>query len=494
MKFPSTALMAAFLSLPIRPDSTADPSGAPDPGIEQRIERVRDGLLPPVLVEGQPVERTTLAARMAALRVPGVGIAVIHHGRIDWARGFGQAKIGGAPVAADTLFQAGSISKVVAAFGVLCLSQEGRLDLDADVDRYLAGWKIPDSAFTGREMVTLRRLLGHCAGVSGAAFGGYSTKAPIPTVQEILEGSPPAKSPPVVVDHLPGEAWQYSDGGYLVIQKAVADSTGTSFSRLMQDVVLGPLGMDHSTYFQPLPPERLGEAATPYLGLHRSAPEALPGGPLVFPETAAKGLWTTPTDLARFAVELQASLSGHGRRLLSAASAMEMLTPGLGDQGLGPEIGGTPARRFFSEEGANLGYRCEMVAYLDGEGAVVMTNSDSGDPLVDQVLASVATEYGWPDFAPPVRTVVPIDPASLGEFVGRYRLEAVRVCLIFRQNGQLFIRIAHQKSFRLLPMAARKFFITAVDATVAFDASVKGRAPRLVIHQDGRDFPADRLE
>jgi CubicO group peptidase (beta-lactamase class C family) len=103
------------------------------PATEQHIQHIQDALVPPVLVKGEPGETTTLSDRMASLHVPGVSIAVIHDGKLEWARGFGVTRIDGPAVTPSTLFQAASISKPVTALGVLRLVQMGKLDLDADV-------------------------------------------------------------------------------------------------------------------------------------------------------------------------------------------------------------------------------------------------------------------------------------------------------------------------------------------------------------------------
>ena len=269
--------------------------------LEQRIQRIQDGLLPAVLIKGEPVQSSKLADRMAALHVPGVSIAVIHDGAIEWARGFGVMKLGGSPVTPETLFQAASISKPVAALAALRLVQSGKLDLDADVNRYLQSWKVPDNEFTAKNKVTLRELLTHTAGMTVHGFAGYASGAPGPTLLQVLNGEKPANSPAIRVDTTPGTKWAYSGGGYVIVQQMLADVTGRPFPKLMREMVLGPIGMTRSTYEQPLPAARLAEAATPY----RQDGTPVPGGPHTYPEMAPAGLWTTPSDLARYAMEVQ---------------------------------------------------------------------------------------------------------------------------------------------------------------------------------------------
>jgi CubicO group peptidase (beta-lactamase class C family) len=221
-------------------------------------------IFPPVIIQGEAPTTTKLVDRMATLRVPGVSIAVIHAGKIEWARGFGVASIGGADVNSNTLFQAASISKAVTAMAVLSLVQEGKIDLDKDVNQYLRTWKVPANSLTDKAKVTTRELLTHTAGMTVHGFPGYASDAPLPTLVQVLNGEKPANTPAIVVDMVPGTEWRYSGGGFVVAQLLLQDVTGEPFPAFMKEKVLGPAGMGHSTFEQPLPQRRIGEAATAY--------------------------------------------------------------------------------------------------------------------------------------------------------------------------------------------------------------------------------------
>src|SRR5262245_5289427 len=283
----------------------ATTSAAAPPTPEDRARQVQ-GLVPPVLVKGEAPKLQPLAARMAQLEVPGVSIAVIHQGRIDWARGFGVTRAGGAAVTEKSLFQAASISKPVFALAVLHQVDAGKLDLDTNVNEYLKGWKLPENDFTRQKPVTLRGALTHSAGLTVHGFPGYAADAKLPSVTQILDGTPPANTQAIRVDMLPGSQWRYSGGGYVLSQQVLADVTGVPLPKLLRDTVLAPLGMTLSTYEQPLPAARLAEVAMP----HNGEGQPLPEGPHVYPELAAAGLWTTPSDLARYALGVQAALAG----------------------------------------------------------------------------------------------------------------------------------------------------------------------------------------
>jgi CubicO group peptidase (beta-lactamase class C family) len=463
---------------------------APGPqALEQRIQRIQDGLLPAVLMKGAPVQTSKLADRMAALHVPGVSVAVIHDGAIEWARGFGVTKIGGTPVTPDTLFQAASISKSVTALAVLRLVQAGKLDLDTDVNRYLKTWKVPDNEFTAKTKVTLRELLTHTAGMTVHGFPGYAAGAPVPTLVQVLNGEKPANTPAIRVDTTPGTMWRYSGGGYVIVQQLLEDVTGKPFPKLMQEMVLGPIGMTRSTYEQPLPAARLSEAAMAY----RQDGQPVVGGPHTYPEMAPAGLWTTPSDLARYAMEVQKSLGGKSDRVLSAAMARQMVRPGMNNWGLGPETGGGKDHPYFTHSGANEGFQCDFVAYDNGDGAVIMTNSDAGGQLATEILRTIAYEYKWPDFQPTEQTVTQADPKVLDRYVGGYSLSPGAVLTVTREGDQMYAQLTGQPRLEIFPKSDREFFLKVVDAQLTFEVGADGKASQVTLHQNGMDHTAARL-
>lgn len=487
-RFPYLTVVTGILLTPaaglISRAQTQDP-------VEQRIERIRRTIVAPVLTKDAPAG-PSLADRMAALHVNGVSIAVIHGGKIEWARGFGVTRDGGAAVTPDTLFQAASISKPVAAMAVLKLAQSGKPDLDADVNEYLKTWKLPGNEFTAKQKVTLRELLTHTAGVTVHGFPGYASDAAVPTLVQVLNGEKPANSPAIRVDTLPGKEWRYSGGGFVITQLLVQDVTGRQFPALMRDLVLGPIGMTHSTYDQPLPRDRMSEAAMPY----RANGQAVPGGPHVYPEMAPAGLWTTPSDLALFALEIQNELAGKSEKVLSAAMAREMLRPGLNKWGLGIETGGSAEHPYFTHSGANEGFQCDMVAYNNGDGAVIMTNSDNGGQLAREILRSIAWEYKWPDFGPRVISAgeIILSEDVLARYAGVYAMAPGVNMTITVDHGQLISQMTRQGKVPLFAESETMFYPKVVDARIEFPkGDGNGPATQLILHQNGRDMTARRL-
>jgi CubicO group peptidase (beta-lactamase class C family) len=324
----------------------------------------------------------TVAGRMAHWRVKGLSVAVVDDCRIVDERGFGVADAAGTRVTSATLFQAASLSKPMAAAAALRLVEEGRLTLDGDVRGQLRSWTLPGDA-----PVSLRTLLGHVAGIGVASFPGYPAGAPVPTLTQVLDGIPPANTAAVRAEAAPG-VWRYSGGGYEIVQALLEDAGGEGFAALAARLVLTPAGMRDSGFDQPPSPERSVRAATAF----NAEGSPMRGRWRVYPELAAAGLWTTPGDLARFAIAVARSVRGDSG-LLSHQSARAMMTRGPGDWGLGVALG--PAGR-FGHTGSNAGFTSAFVLYPEPcRGAAVMTNADNGRALIDEVLAAIGAVYGW---------------------------------------------------------------------------------------------------
>jgi len=448
---------------------------ATEAAIEQRIARIESDLLPAVLVKGESRRPVRLADRMEELHVPAVSIAVINDGKIEWARAYGVTRVGGPAATPDTLFQAASISKPVSALAVVQLVQEGKLNLDADVNDYLRSWRLPASDLTKTQKVTLRRLLSHSAGMTVHGFAGYAAGEKVPTLVEVLNGTAPANSAPIRVDIVPGTQFRYSGGGYEVMQQLVEDVTQQPFPQLMSSRVLRPLGMSNSTFQQPLPASSMPNVATPY----DSDGKPIAGGPHIYPEQAAAGLWTTPSDLAHYVIGVQKAAAGGAGAILSQDSARTMLTKVLDDQGVGPQLGGTAPHQYFMHGGANEGYRCLMVGYVDGDGAVIMTSGDEGAKIMSAALRSIASAYDWPDFTPPGRVLSKVDPTTFDRYVGAYRFDDGGPNMtVWRDGDHLYSHVKEAPITELFPTSEREYFQRARPARLEFDAD------GMILHED----------
>jgi len=338
------------------------------------------------------LDALALPALMARLHVPGVSIAVIKDFQLHWARAYGVADADtGRALDTGSRFQAASISKPVTALAAMRLVQEKRLDLDADVNTMLKSWKVPPSPWTRAQPVTPRSLFSHTSGADdGFGFPGYEPQAPLPTPVQILQGLPPSNVGRVTFARAPYAAYKYSGGGLTIMQLAMTDRCDCAFTDLMQSSVLAPLHMTDSSFD---PPGQAGNAALAHDGQgHRmGAPWRL------HPEQAAASLWSTPTDVAKFIIEIQTALRGPKGKVLEQRSAQEMTTPvGIGAYAVGLAIARQGDGWYFSHGGSNWGYRAWMSGHLrKGYGMVIMANGENGMALMNQVAERVARAYDW---------------------------------------------------------------------------------------------------
>ena len=462
-------------------------------GVEPRIRRIENGLVPPVVLAGQPVKTATLRDRMRELKIPGVSVAVFHNGRIEWSRAWGLADVAsGRRVGPETRFQAASISKPVAAAAALALVARGRLSLDDDINTHLTSWKLPDNEFTARQKVSLKHLLTHSGGVTVSGFRGYARGEQVPTLLQLLDGVKPANSAPVRVDIPVGSRFRYAGGGYAILQLAIQDQTKQPFAQAARELVLEPFGMRHSTFVQPIPAALRAKAATGY----RSGGEPVRGRWHTYPEQAAAGLWTTPEDLARFALELRKIAAGESQKVMSRELAARMLQRQFEQYGLGVAVTGDGADARFSHSGGNEGFRCFLVSYRDaGSGVAIMTNSDRGGEILQDVVRAVAREYGWPGMEPIERKLGTADPRTYKDFVGFYEIPTrspPSVLRIEADGDRLFGGTGPSRN-ELLPESATIFFALESDFRIEFLRDATGKVTEARVWQGGVERRAAKV-
>lgn len=350
----------------------------------------------------QGFDALRLVEVMERLRVPGMSVAVVKDRQIHWAKAYGVADAAtGRAVETTTRFQAASISKPVTAMAAVRLAQDRRLDLDADVNTYLRSWKVPPSDLTTTQPVTARSLFSHTSGSDdGFGFPGYDPAAPRPTLPQILNGQAPSNVGVVRFTRPPYQGYKYSGGGTVIMQLALTELTGQPFAELLQRTVLDPLGMTESSFAQPPPAAVSARLAHAHDGQGRamSAPWH------VYPEQAAAGLWTTPTDLARFVIEVQTAVRGPAGKVLSRPAALEMTSPvGTGPYGVGLSIEKDGEGWYFSHGGSNWGFQCHLIGHLrKGYGVAIMTNGDRGQALIAEVERRLAEAYNWDSLHKPL--------------------------------------------------------------------------------------------
>jgi CubicO group peptidase (beta-lactamase class C family) len=352
----------------------------------QSMEPLRQNLeiRPPGAAAAQTL---SLTDALTFLHIPSADVALIDSGKISWSQTFGTAS-------ADRLYQAASLSKLVSAVAALRLVERGVLDLDRNVNDDLADWRIPDNDFTRGHPVTLRGLLSMTGGIGVPGYLGYEPGAPLPTLRQILDGTPPANSPPVRIEAVPGSRYAYSGGGYEIVQALIEAKAKANYQDALEDTLFQQAAMPNSFFVQPPSPEIAARAAAG----HDASGKELPGGWRVVPELAAGGLWSSATDLANLLVELLRSYRGEPGAILSKNMARAMMTrQNGGPYGLGGAVDGFGKSLVLMKRGQNIGYQSYMLIFPEtGQGMVALTGSDNGTTLATALIRRAAQIYRWP--------------------------------------------------------------------------------------------------
>ncbi|GGI57884.1 serine hydrolase domain-containing protein [Winogradskyella haliclonae] len=358
--------------------------------VESRIKAVENNLRDKPMDSSDVTHKLT--ERMTFHNTPAVSIAVIKNYELDWDRAYGFAdKEAQIPATTTTLFQAASISKSLNAVGVLRWAETNTIDLEADVDTFLKSWKLKSRKKANGKTIGIASILSHSAGLSRHGFGGYEVGEALPTTQQILDGKKPANTKKVKSLFEPNKKFKYSGGGTTITQLILTENTGMTYDRYMKEQILDPLGMTESFYTQPPPKD--AALATAYW----SKGQPLKTKYHVYPEMAAAGLWTTPTDLSKYIIEMQKSLKGESNKLLSKGMTVKMMTPYLEGEaiGLGVFISEILGKQYFQHGGSNEGFKCHYYASLeDGNGVVIMVNSENYD-IITEIIRSVVKVYEW---------------------------------------------------------------------------------------------------
>ncbi|WP_188374977.1 serine hydrolase domain-containing protein [Winogradskyella haliclonae] len=422
--------------------------------MEERISRIENGLQSNLRVkygDSVSIQYYNIEERMKELKIHGLSIAVLNNGVVEWAKGYGMADTSqNKKVTAKTLFQAGSISKPIAATRALQLVEKGQLNLDTNVNDYLKSWKVPENEFTTKEKVTLRRLLNHSAGLTIHGFPGYSTNDAVPSVLDVLEGK--GNTDAVRVFREPGEKVGYSGGGYTVMQLMISDTEQKEFSDILQKEVLNPLGMTSSTYANPLPKSYHNLAAAGY----KSDGSQVPGKWHTYPEMAAAGLWTTPSQLLLWAKAIQDTYQNKKDGFLKAQTVNEMVTDYGNNQGMGPYV----VDHLFGHGGSDEGFVSDLRIWKAHPISVaIMVNSDNGNDIIQELFLSIAKEYNLPGIYHRLRTYSEQSKEQRARYVGLYQFSEDTVAKVsIKDNGLEFSGGLVKNPIFLIPESDTLFF------------------------------------
>lgn len=442
-----------------------------------------------VCLKGAPLESMPLLDRMDFYKIPAVSIACINKSNIRAAAyGFLDSRKT-IPCTHNTLFQAASISKMVTALGVLKLVQQEVLSLDEDIDVYLKTWHLPKNSFTTNSKVTLRTLLSHTAGTTVSGFHGYSIDAQIPALTQILDGQQPANNEPVRIFQTPGSKFKYSGGGTCIVQKIIEDQTNTPFHTWIKDEILDPLGMSASTFQQPLPEQLAKSAARGY-----SNGIEVNGNWHIYPEQAAAGLWSTPSDLATLGIFLHSKYQGNNDSLINSDLIKEMLSQqtlinGQLYSGLGSFIHKTSNNFIFEHSGGNCGFSSLLHMHNEsGTGvAIMMPGELNAWYLKQEILNALASVYHWTERKTIYKSDQLFNVAAYKHIIGKY--ESVDnpedIAEIFAIDNDIYFKLSPDAfPIQLHLEKTNQFFSREEDQTFAFKQGENGWELIIDYHTD----------
>lgn len=459
---------------------------------KKRKKSVERGLLTTVVFRGEKNIEMSIYNRMRYYKVPAVGIAVIDRYKVEWTEGYGVKNIETSnTVTENSLFQAGDLSQAVTALGVIRSLEKNKISLDQDVNDILKSWRLPYSGNFGGEKVTPRQLLSHSAGLNKIQYKGYLQGQNLPSLLQILNGEKPAHSPPVRVENSPGSGLSYSEGGYMIIQRMLVDLENKPFSKLMEELVFSPLGMENSTFKQPLPEKYKQRAVIGYL----QTGQPVGGKWYNYPEMAATGLWTIPGDLALFTAALMKAAMGKNTGVITTQGVRTMLTPHMGKKGLGVNVEGEGDNLNFNLEGGTKGYSCYLVAYpARGQGAVIMTNSENGTYLIQEILRAISSVYEWPHFEPQTKTLYRLQPQIYQQYVGRYQLTPNYTLNIAYEDYYLVVQAPGQGRTKFYVDTRTSFFSRSPYTEIRFIRNAQGEVTKLLWKRDDEWREAQKIE
>jgi CubicO group peptidase (beta-lactamase class C family) len=386
--------------------------------VNEQIARVETNLSGDMVIDGKMY---TLSERMKHYNVSGLSVAVIDNYQIMWAKGYGYAdKKEGRKVTANTLFEPGSISKSLNAVAILQLAQQGKLDLYQDINQYLVNWKFPYDTVSHGNKITTAQLLSHTAGLGVHGFPGYQRDSAVAVVTDILDGRAPSNTEAVRSVTEPGKESRYSGGGILITQQMLTDLTKQRYEQYIYEHVLRPLGMTNSSYNQPPAVSQRKNLATGY----KSNGNEVPGKYFVYPEKAAAGLWTTPTDICKYILEIQQAYQGKSSKVLNQEMVKLHVTPYKDDVAMGTFIQNRNGEKYFDHTASNEGFSGLFIGGLtNGKGAAIFVNSDDAS-IAFELVNTIALVYNWAGFKKPEQiTTVPVNDSITSKYIGEYILD-----------------------------------------------------------------------
>lgn len=462
--------------------------------VNNSIQNVEKRLLPEVLIKGDTTH-WSIVDRMKYYNIPGISIAIINDYKIDWAKGYGIYNTSGDSVNTDTYFQAGSISKFITSGLITKMSEKYSFDLETDINQYLKNWQLPENKKFSPNKVNMKNLLSHSGGISVTGFPGYISGGYIPNLKEILVGSENVLSDSIKVINSPNEKFQYSGGGYAILQQSITDITNESFNNLMQRFVFDTLEMDQSTFEIYTDSTNKSNISN---GFHKDGSSVI-NGHLLYPESAAAGLWSTPTDLAKFIIDFQLAVKDDSGKFFTKQNAelisMKHIKTLTNDMGLGIFIETRNNEQYLMHNGFTEGFR--SIIYFNkynGYGAVIMTNSYNAEKIRFEILRSIAKEYDWKEYLPIEKEIVSISKVNLTEVLGTYDFGNGFFIKILKENDRIYSQAVGQDKVEAFPESELSFFHKEIDAAFTIILKDDNQPSEIIWNQSGAKFKGVKEE
>jgi len=393
--------------------------------------------------------KTSTSEIMLQYNLKGLSVAVFENYKIIWTNQWGvKAADSEEKIDQNTAFSTASISKPMIAIVCAILEEKGLINLDDPIAGYLKRWELPKSNFSNTNNVTWKQLLSHTAGTSQSGFEDYYQGDSIPTIVESLQGKLLSRSDKKIEFLFePGTSWEYSGGGYVIIQCALEDHLKKPLAQIIKENLLDPLQLQNSTMIQPNGKGFLTNIAK----VHNSKGKIIKTGIPITPQVAPSGLWSTPTDLAEIAIEMQKALLGKGNKVISTAVAKKVTNIVTMNGPRGWSYGwqrslGFGNREWFSHDGSNTGTGGDLMGTMkNGNGIAVLANGDKPNrlPVISYIEKEVITKLNW-DKPIEITNEDPI-PLKLKETIKGYYTEIlygydrIGTTKIFEENNILYL-------------------------------------------------------
>lgn len=454
-----------------------------------RIKALEKGLLRQVYFKGQRPEKLRLLDRMTFYKVPGVSLAVMDKFKIEWVRTYGYKDvIDYQKITPETVFQAGELSQPVAAAVTLRLCDKKQLNLEEDVGPYYT-----EKAFAGKKFRPAERLsfklsqvLSHSAGFYPWTSTGYQPGAPLPDLTHVLRGEEPAGNFFSLRGFEPRAGVRFSDFNYVLLQLYLEEKTGKKLEELGREEVFEALGLKKTSFGQPV---------TDDLAVgHERLGQAVEGKFYRYPELAARGLWTNPSEYLTFLIELMNCAQGKTHGFISSELARAMLSPQVDGSGFGFRLDGQHEKFKILMKGRTKGYRSAVLIYPAlGQGVVVMTNSDNGGVLIEEILHGLSAIYDWPDYKPEEKPLYRLDPSIYAQYVGRYQVNNDYFLDVTYEDYYLIVHPTGQSPTKFYVETQTIFFSVDPFIRIKFNLDERGQVTGLVLWQEDYEVRARKV-